>query len=84
MASYVVIPKTLNISEIENKNFALSPSLFKRVEIENQNVKRISELLTQEPILGIKRSVQIHILILKQIISLLEQKLLHHIVSYRM
>ncbi|AEA33800.1 restriction endonuclease subunit S [Hippea maritima] len=52
MTSYVVVPKTLNISEIENKGFALSPSLFRRVEIKNQNVKTVSGLLTQEPIAG--------------------------------
>ncbi len=45
MASYVVVPKTLNINEIENKGFALSPSLFKSVEIKNQNVKKVKDLL---------------------------------------
>jgi hypothetical protein len=48
MASYVVVPKTLSIEEIENKGFALSPSLFKRVEIKNQNVKKIKDLLDRE------------------------------------
>jgi len=43
--SYVIVPKTLNINEIENKGFALSPSLFRRVKIKNQNVKKIRNLL---------------------------------------
>ena len=52
MASYVVVPKALNISEIETKDFALSPSLFKRVEIKNQNIKRLKDLLIKAPVGG--------------------------------
>ncbi len=52
MASYIVVPKALNINEIEDKGFALSPSLFRRVEIKNQNVKKIKYLLIKEPVTG--------------------------------
>lgn len=48
MASYVIVPKTLNIKEIKNKGFALSPSLFKRVKIKNPNIKKVKELLDRE------------------------------------
>ncbi|WP_129409036.1 restriction endonuclease subunit S [Marinitoga lauensis] len=48
MASYVIIPKVLSINEIENKGFTLSPSLFKRVEFKNQNVRKVKDLLDRE------------------------------------
>lgn len=48
MVSYVIVPKTLSINEIENKGFALSPSLFRRVQIKNQNVRRVKDLLDRE------------------------------------
>ena len=48
MASYVVIPKTIRINDIVSKDFALSPSLFKRVEIKNRNKRKLRELLDRE------------------------------------
>lgn len=48
MTSYVAVPKIVKISEIEDKGFVLSPSLFRRVEIKNQNVKKIRDLLDRE------------------------------------
>jgi len=48
MASQVVVTKTLNIQEIKEKNFVLSPSLYKRVNIKNKNVKKVRELLDRD------------------------------------
>lgn len=48
MASYIIVPRTLNIKEIKDKDFALSPSLFTRVEIKNKNVKAVRNLLDRD------------------------------------
>jgi len=48
MVFYVVVPKTLNIKEIKEKKFAFSPSLYKKVDIKNKNVKKVRELLDRD------------------------------------
>ena len=49
---YVLIPEEIKITEIEENNCALSPILFKRINLKNKNVKPISELMTGKPTPG--------------------------------
>ena len=42
---YLRVPREVNLSDIHDRDAALSPSMFRRVIIPNSNVKRVEELL---------------------------------------
>lgn len=43
--NYVIIPNEVSMLEIIDKDYSLSPSMYKKIKISNKNVKKIGELI---------------------------------------
>lgn len=48
MKTFVEVPQSITYKDILNKNYTLSPSLYKEIEIKNDNKKQLKDLLEEE------------------------------------
>lgn len=42
------VPKEISIDEVINNAYSLSPLMYKKVQIKNRNVRKISELIVED------------------------------------